>query len=299
MSDNDAPLQVVPCNLCGATDPRLILDAGAQGSVVRCRRCDLTYTSPRPPSTRGIYESDAYFQSGAPAEHGYASYADDSAVLEPYFLKLVSQLSRRRRSGCLLEVGSAAGFFLRHARQQGFDVTGIELSPGAARQAAERFGLPMITGTLEDAAVDRDSMDVIVLLQTIEHVPDPAATLTRLLELMRPGALLLMTTPNQSSWLARVSRSHWFEYKPPEHLYFFSPRTLRQLLQRAGFCDIEIRRDVHRYPPGWVLDRLARYAPATALLVRSVDRVVPRAILHRWAVPVYYGPMAVWARKRQ
>lgn len=310
MMTNESPasieveLETVPCLLCGtsAAESVLMLDAGANGRIVRCRQCTLTYVSPRPVSTLSLYEDAAYFSAGQAESdgirRGYDAYLNDAEFLTPYFDRVARAVAERRgeRSGRLLEVGCAAGFFLERARRLGFSVQGVEPSRDAARVAVERFGLDVQASPLEQAKLDAGSFDVIVLLQTIEHVRDPAATLAHLRELMKPGGLLLMTTPNQSSWLARLSRSRWFEYKPPEHLVYFTPETMTQLLGKARLADVEIRRDVHRYPPDWVLGRLERYVPPAAPLSRIVRRVAPRGMLDR-SLPVYYGSMQVWARR--
>jgi len=174
-------------------------------------------------------------------------------------------------------------------------VQGVEPGAGAA-EAARRSGVPVITGTLDDAALEEGAWDVIVLMQTLEHLADPAAELARLFALLRPGGLLVMTTPNQHSWLARLSGRRWFEYKPPEHLFLFTPRTVRALLSRVGFEAIEVGPDVHRYPPRWVLRRLGRYVPPTRPLVGLMERLLPSALLDR-TLPVYYGSMRVLARR--
>ena len=291
------PFEAVACPVClDPANAREVFDAGPRGRVVRCRRCSLGYVSPRPVSTIALYENPAYFgQSDATSEAGYLAYSEDSDVMRAYFAGVAHDLAERVGRGHLIEIGAANGSFLRAARDAGFDVQGIE--PGdAAAEVARASGLPVRTGTLDDPTIERGAWDVVVLLQTVEHLPAPGAALDRLHALLRPGGLLVMTTPNQHSWLARVMGRRWFEYKPPEHLFLFTPRTIAALLARAGFEAIEVSRDVHRYPPRWVLRRLARYVPITRPLVAVTEQLLPAALLDR-ALPIYYGSMRITARR--
>jgi SAM-dependent methyltransferase len=297
------PFEAVACPVCGdAMNVRVVLDAGPRGRVVRCRRCDLGYVSPRPVSTIGLYQDPAYFGQTAPdageeagTAAGYLAYAEDSGLMGPYFARVAHELAERLGQGRLLEIGSANGSFLHAAREAGFEVQGVEPGDSAARVARDA-GLPVRTGTLDDPGIEAGTWDVIVLLQTVEHLPSPEPALGRLFVLLRPGGTLLMTTPNQHSWLARLSGRRWFEYKPPEHLFLFTPRTIAALLARTGFEEIEVARDVHRYPPRWVLRRLARYFPIARPLVALAERLLPGALLDR-TLPVYYGSMRVIARR--
>ncbi|MGE3855858.1 MAG: class I SAM-dependent methyltransferase [Dehalococcoidia bacterium] len=293
------PFETVACPVCGdAMNVRVIRDDGPRGRVVRCRRRDLGLVSPRPVSTIGLYEDPAYFgQAGGNSEAGYLAYDEDSNVMSAYFAGVAHDLAERVGRGRLLEVGCANGSFLRAARAASFEVQGVEPGDSAA-QVARAGGLDVLTGTLDDPRIGEGAWDAVVLTQTVEHLPDPASALVRLLALLRPGGVLLMTTPNQHSWLARLSGKRWFEYKPPEHLFLFTPRTIAALLARAGFEEIEVTRDVHRYPPRWVLRRLGRYVPPARPLVAIAERLLPGALLDM-TLPVYYGSMRVTARRPQ
>lgn len=292
-----AAFEAVPCPVCGdATNVRAVKDAGARGRFVRCRRCALALLSPRPASTLDLYTDPSYFGEAETGDHaGYLAYAEDSSVMQRYFEIAAHDLAELAGRGRLLEVGCANGSFLRAARAAGFEVQGVEPGDSAAR-VARAAGLPVITGVLDDPSLVTGAWDVIVLMQTLEHLPDPAAALQRLRALLRPGGVLMMTTPNQQSWLAVLSGSRWFEYKAPEHLFLYTPRTIAALLAREGFEGIEVGRDVHRYPPRWVIRRLARYFPATRPLVALAERLLPGALLDAtW--PVYYGSMRILARR--
>lgn len=300
----------VDCNLCGSSEQIVLFDAGADGRVVRCGSCGLGFVSPRPVDVSAQYEGDDYFSSGTPSDpagsrgsptpRGYEAYLADRGALGEYFGRILDDIQRRRRGrprGRLLEVGCAAGFFLDEARARGYEVAGIEPSPTASAVAREQLRLPVRTGLLGEVDIEHEAWDVIVLLQTIEHLPDPAAALSELRRVLRPGGLLLLTTPDEASWLRRVMGRRWIGYKPPEHLWHFNARTLSGLLLRQGFTDVEVRRDVHRYPPRWLMRRGAHYFPRLAPIVRATELVTPGALLDGYTLPVHWGSIAAWATR--
>jgi SAM-dependent methyltransferase len=290
--------EAVDCNLCGGSVHDEILDAGANGRIVRCPTCSLSFVSPRPIDVSAIYEAAEYFDGDDGAStHGYGRYEDDGAALAPYFDRMAAALAQRQPGRRLLEAGCATGFFLERAREHGFDVVGIDPSPTATAVARQALNVEVLTGSIDDARLEPASFDAIALFQTIEHVPDPAATVRQLFELLRPGGTLLMTTPDERSWLAKVLGKRWINYKPPEHLFYFNAATMRTLLERAGYTNIEIGRDIHRYTPGWLVRRVGYYFPLFAPAVRLVDRLTPARLLDRRAIPVHWGSLAVWAER--
>ncbi len=299
MAGMDVPspaMRSVPCNLCGSTDVRTIRESSGEGRIVRCRRCGLAYVSPRlayDPRTQ--YEVDAYHERvRGQGESGYASYAGDRAVLLPYFGRWAQEMAHLRPGGRVLEVGAAAGYFLEQARAHGLRPEAIEPSKSCQRVIRDDLGIPLVAASLEDAAIEPATYDVIALFQTIEHLDDPRRGLQKMARWLKPGGLMVITTPNRAGWPARVLGKRWFEFKPREHLYYFEPRTITRMLEAGGFERISVRRDSNRYPLRFLFDRARQYYPALAPLVRVLERVTPGRVLDR-DVPANLGSMRVIA----
>lgn len=85
--------------------------------------------------------------------------------------------------------------------------------------------------------------DVITLSHVIEHVGDPNDALLRLQGALKPGGRLWLETPNLGSLGYRLFGRNWRGLEPPRHLVLFNPRSLRESLARAGFCDVHQRWD--------------------------------------------------------
>ncbi len=143
--------------------------------------------------------------------------------------------------GRVLELGSAHGGFVALLAQAGFQATGLELSPAIVEIARELFGVPMLTGPIEDQAIAPGSLDVIALMDVLEHLPDPVGSMRASVQALAPDGFLLIQTPAYPEGVSyaemQATGSRFLELlKANEHLYLFSARSLRQFFAALG-CD--------------------------------------------------------------
>jgi SAM-dependent methyltransferase len=113
-------------------------------------------------------------------------------------------------------------------------VGGIDPSPQACAVATIR-GIDARIGTLESVDYGEMSFDAVVMNHSLEHVVDPEADLRRVLSLLRPGGLLLLSVPNFGSWQRRVFGVHWYPLDLPRHRTHFTAAALDHALTNAGF----------------------------------------------------------------
>ncbi|GBC76762.1 Demethylrebeccamycin-D-glucose O-methyltransferase [bacterium HR08] len=233
------------CAVCG--DDRFAPFLEKNGyTIVRCSACSFLFVHPPPtPETlRALYTDPSYFR-GAGA-FGYADYAALRPVWEARARERLAMIERYVERGTLLDVGCATGIFLRVAQERGWVVSGIEIAPEAAREAERLTGRPIIASPaplLREGRV----FDVITVWEYLEHVPDPRAELRRLNRLLRPGGLLALSTPNAGHRVVSRAPARWTEFKPPEHVSFFTARTLTRLLAACGFHVLRVRPIVPDY----------------------------------------------------
>lgn len=143
--------------------------------------------------------------------------------------------------GNLLDVGCGGGRFLNRMKRRGWEVEGIDFDGQATSKVTKRYGIKTHVGDLKQCALPTNSFDVITMSQTIEHLHDPIATLRESLRILKPGGLLVMTTPNVRSIGAGDFGAFWRGWEAPRHLHLFSVESLQQLTQRAGFEVTEAR----------------------------------------------------------
>ena len=235
-------LERVNCNLCGANHYKILYkgksrryvgtylitqsEAISSERIVKCLRCGLIYMNPRRTARQLLT--------------AYRNMVDSDYVKEETGRRIsartvLKKLRRyKKRESRLLEIGCAAGFLLDEARKAGWDVYGLEISKWAVDYARERFSLNVLCSTLKKTNFPPGYFDVIVLSDTIEHLTDPKGTLFQIRPLLSPRGVLYLNTPDIGSLISRALKAGWWGINQ-FHLYYFTRRTLRQLLQAAGF----------------------------------------------------------------
>src|SRR5688572_30336658 len=214
------------CRLCASTrlEPRFRV---AGHALDRCRACRFVQVRDRPADEelQAIY-GEGFFH-GAKYDDGYSQRKENSRRLE---LLDRAGLSRGAR---VLDVGCATGDFIGAAADS-FDMWGLDVSSFAteeARRKNPRFAGQIVTGFVEDARFERDFFDAIVMWDVVEHVWDPVAVCKRLVEHLRPGGLLVISTPDIGAPTARVMGKRWAFMTPPQHLGFFDGASMARLLE--------------------------------------------------------------------
>ena len=216
------------CPACGYPTEHRFLYAKNGCNILQCSQCGLGRAEAKSFEPQHYYTGE-YF-SGGQAD-GYADYRGAEPVLRREFARTVDFIRRRKSAGRLLEIGCAYGFFLEEARGY-FKVAGIEISDDAARHARKQ-GLHVLTGIAEEATLSRlGMMDVIVLLDVIEHLPAPHETLSICTQHLNPGGIIVITTGDFGSLPARLVGAHWRLITPPQHLWYFTGASLARLAQR-------------------------------------------------------------------
>lgn len=260
------------CIACGAEGSFETIYEVAGFPVARCR-CGLGRTIvPEGFDPASIYDA-GYFEGGV--ADGYADYGAAKGTLHAEARRALERLERHgARGGKLLEVGCAYGFFLDEAARR-FEVTGVEIAPSAADHA-RRSGHHVVTGDAHAPELaERGPYDVAVLLDVVEHLPDPGAALATLAERVRPGGLLLLTTGDFGSRMARLTGKRWRLMTPPQHLWFFTQASLRATLARAGFEVLEANHPGKRVPVALALFQVARFLGPLGPIARAVARRAP------------------------
>jgi 2-polyprenyl-3-methyl-5-hydroxy-6-metoxy-1,4-benzoquinol methylase len=137
-------------------------------------------------------------------------------------------------SGRLLELGCGSGAMLKSMKNLGWQVEGVDFDPVAVGQAREK-GLTVHLGTLAEQKFPDEAFDAITACHFIEHLPDPLGVLQECRRLLKPGGVLVLLTPNARSWGHRIYKADWRGLEPPRHLHIFTPSSLAQMCQQAGF----------------------------------------------------------------
>jgi 2-polyprenyl-3-methyl-5-hydroxy-6-metoxy-1,4-benzoquinol methylase len=156
--------------------------------------------------------------------------------------KLIERITETTK-GKLLDVGSGTGFFAAEMKKNGWQVTGLEPDADARKVAAESNDI-RLQDTKEFFLLPADSFDAITMWHVLEHVHELHEYMERLKLLLKEGGRLVIAVPNYTSLDAAVYGRHWAAYDVPRHLYHFSPKAMKVLIEKHGM-------NIIRYRPMW------------------------------------------------
>jgi len=197
--------------------------------IYRCAACDFEWVYPTPAdeALNQVYEGEYFAGAGL----GYGDYFIKEAASNQRKAEaraaLLCRLTPER--GRLLDFGAASGVFVSSAREKGWDAIGVEPSLAARVRAAENIH-PMLLSSFAEAA-KQGPFNVVTCWDVLEHLSNPLQTLKEFSLQLNQGGLLAAVVPVIENLNARFFPRTWDQYKPPEHLNFFSRKSLRIALE--------------------------------------------------------------------
>ena len=221
------------CPICSGTEALSLCKSNGY-EVLRCRACACDFVWPMPDENalKAYYDSESYFQGHDKGD--YTNYDLDTEGVLPLFRELLSTIPNAAGKK-ILDIGCAFGTHLAIAAEQGWEAWGIELSDYARKTALSRHGEKIhVVEVIE--SLPKLEFDLIVMLDVVEHLPNPYQLF---IELLSHGAIgkktqIVITTPNARSADALADPSGWAYRHPPAHLVYFSANSLRLLLTNLG-----------------------------------------------------------------
>ncbi len=264
----------------------------------RCPKCSHVTTYPTPDKNTIFEHYDKKFNEGN--YQLLRDFSQDYKKIYDYYVQILArELSTRGLSWAglkVLDVGCFTGEFLQLLKSHGADVYGLELQSRAVEIANRKLDGRVLQVDIDRADFPQMSFDIISLLGVIEHVVDPIRLLSRAQELLRPGGLLLIQTPNSGSFLARAMQGLWPPYAPIEHIHLFSKQSLTLALSQMGFTKVVYEGHWKKLPVDYVFNMLQNYGPEFHTLIKPVYTRLPER-LTRVSLPFYVGEMLVIAHK--
>ncbi len=161
-----------------------------------------------------------------------------------FYARLLRRL--RRSGGRLLDFGCGTGHLLRRLSDR-FEAYGYDASPEA--RTICRLTAPDAVVLEEWQSVPLDSLDVVVALHALEHLPHPRATIEPLVQRLARGGLFLFVVPNPGGLGRRLKGPRWFAYRDPTHCSVLSRGEWLTLARRAGLTVRWVRGDGMWDPP--------------------------------------------------
>lgn len=232
------------CNICGSDKYREICDIEispilAPSKLVKCAKCGFYYASPR-------------LSREAEEDYYKRRYHEECFQYEnriEVFKRSFHEIGKFLKKGRLIDVGCGMGHFMALARNNGWEVKGVEISDYAINYAQERFKLDIIKGSLRDAQFETEYFDAATAWNVLDQIYDPRADLIELNRILKKGGYLFIRVPNLhfNLMLHRLYNGlkplfRGIERLPSVfHLYSFDKNSIRRLLESTGFSSVIVK----------------------------------------------------------
>ncbi len=246
-----APVTVehVPCPSCGSDTYEVIAVGpdydhhccGDQNfTLVRCKVCQFDYLNPRPTTDMlsRIYEAEDYIcydfdTKGNSFVQNWREGAETRRIQAA-----LKHVTRPIPDLKICDIGPGDGTTLVAFGTLGVkpgNLYGVDIDQSIIDKL-ESKGLQGILSRAEDLQAEIRDADVVLMLQVIEHVADPRRVMQVSHDMLRPGGIIWMETPNMDGWdRPFFSKRAWGGYHFPRHWSLFSPRTITRMLEETGF----------------------------------------------------------------
>lgn len=240
-----------PCPVCGSSERRVEFHQAFAAvdqatpvtgyDVVVCERCGAAYADGIPDQAA----FDRYYRDMSKYE--YAQRGGEESEFDARRLALIADIVAPRLpspDARILDVGCASGRLLANLRDRGFaQVTGLDPSPACAAAAARLYSIPVRTMTLAQIAASGERFDVVIMVGVLEHLRDLDQAFTQLRTLLNPSGLLYVEVPDVTAF-ADWPNAPYQDFST-EHINFFSPVSLRNLMRRHGLAEVFLEQN-HR-----------------------------------------------------
>jgi len=171
---------------------------------------------------------------------------EDRTLWRKFAKDIMNEVTSFKTKGRLLDIGCGFGAVLDYAREVGFQVMGIELDDKVAEYGRRNYKLDIRSGNVMEYQF-KEKFDVIITNHVIEHIENPIGFLKKAGEVMKGDGILLVGTPNVDGWMRSILGRRWYPYCPEEHFYLYNTETLSNVLEKAGFTVLRVRKANNHY----------------------------------------------------
>jgi len=161
-------------------------------------------------------------------------------VRDRLFFRRIKEEGLIHQESRLLDVGAGGGGFMQLAMDDGIEIKGIEISLGLLEAMPSHRKQHVTSVDIQKGCLEFPDFhfDCVTLFDVLEHLTRPYDALKELKRVMKQDACIILTTPNLRSISRLVKGKKWVGIYDPTHKWLFDSRSLRFVLERAGFSGI-------------------------------------------------------------
>jgi SAM-dependent methyltransferase len=237
------------CPVCNTDAGTLLHNKKTSGYEMHfclCPTCNCLYAANpvTEDSLQALYGSKDFFAAGKPGEDNidYFDFIGGEKFLRKTARGRIERIKRFKSGGKLLEVASAAGFFLIEAKEAGFDTRGVEISVPMANYASARWGVPVTGASIERIDLPAEHFDVIASWGVMTILRDPVGVVRKFQRALKPGGVWAFNTYYHDCVWHQLVGARW-NILGVQTSQIYSKRLLLELVEREGFRLLSRRRD--------------------------------------------------------
>lgn len=180
------------------------------------------------------FPTNAIYESKAEAKKHYGTQKKEFENFAKLILDYIPN-----DVGNLLDVGCGFGWVVFEANKRGFVAQGVDQS-----KAYTELGKKMLKVDLKNVSLEkfksRIKFDTVILNHVLEHIEKPNVFLEKIRSLMSPNGHLFVAVPNIDSVMFKLFQSRWYGLQPHQHIWQFTPMTLKKLLKENGLSIVKM-----------------------------------------------------------
>lgn len=280
------------CLLCHSNNSKPLYAFG-EYHVVKCEQCDFGYLSPRlsEEEIKKLYSSN-YYTNEDSRDLGYQNYKDMEVSLKKTFarrLSLIEPFLKNKRN--VLDVGCAYGYALDLLKDKFTALFGSDFSKEAILELQKK-NYEAYWGDILHSPWPNQHFDLILAYEVLEHVYNPRKFVQKLSDLLQPEGILVFVNPNINSILSKLSGRGWVSYKIPEHVGYFTQKSMKKILSENNLTMEYFGSDYQYASLNLIFDRLAKAFFPFKIFYTLFKKFIPSL-----DIEVPNGNMFVIARK--
>ncbi|PLY08704.1 MAG: hypothetical protein C0626_12715 [Arcobacter sp.] len=227
---------------CIACDSNLVYNSFTKDGFTfqKCPQCNTLFVNPRPDESQLKW----WYSNSKHAQHSNEILQNtESKRIELYETRIKNFLNRvPTHINKILEFGCGNGISLQLLKKINpkLNLLGIDLTPASVESCKEK-GIPCKLADINDFALDNNlSYDAVVSFEVIEHLVNPEFVLNSINTILKKDGFVYMSMPNYHSYDFLEIGEGYRNLFAPGHLNYFNPDSIKLLLKRCGFEDIQV-----------------------------------------------------------
>lgn len=236
------------CLLCHKTiTPKVIVDNLSSDynqkdktayRYLQCPSCEIVFINPFPKikALENDVYNETYFDWGT--IHWYQKFIYNLYLYKDFPRWVESEVSRKEE---ILDIGCGGGEFMMKMKRLGWNVFGSEVNKPVIKKLKKIFGENNIYDIgKNDLQKVSNKFSIITFWHVVEHLEQPLETLRLYRKTLKKDGKVFIEVPNASSWVFKIFGPHYTWLRIPDHVFYYSPQTLQNVLLKSGFRNIII-----------------------------------------------------------